>query len=268
MLAMDSNLNLEPNIAFYWRWGVPIFSATALLSLWLSNINIQLFQWLNHFLSPMGNQFWSHLTMLGDTSLGLLLILPFVGRRPDIVWKFVLAALFASMWSHGLKSIFSSLRPAGILPLDSFNLIGPMLEHNAFPSGHTTTIFVLAGLLCLHPVSERLKWAALTLAFTVGLSRIACGAHWPLDVLGGMLGGWLSAVCGVYIAKRTPAIASNSNFQRSVAAILIVAAFWTVFFYDSHFPNTQLFLVTIAVLSVIFAMPGVFRVWFVREKCD
>lgn len=266
MLAMDLNFNLTPKIAFYWRWGVPIFSASALAALWLSNENVQLFQLLNHSLSPIGLGFWSHLTMLGDTTLGLMLILPFVGRRPDIVWKFVLAAVLASLWSHGLKSIFSSLRPAGVLPLDSFQIFGPVLAHNAFPSGHTTTIFLLAGLVCLHSVKEGMKWAILGLALLVALSRIACGAHWPLDVLGGMLGGWLSAMGGILIAERTPKMAENQYFQRTVTTMLIAAALWTVFFYDSYFPNTQFFLVLSVFVSVAFSLPAVLSVWSSRAK--
>lgn len=266
MLAMDLNLNSTSKIAFYWRWGVPIFSVNALVVLWLSNKNIQLFQLLNQFLSPIGAGFWSHLTMLGDTTLGLMLILPFVGRRPDIVLKFVLAAVLASLWSHGLKSIFSSLRPAGVLPLDSFQIFGPVLAHNAFPSGHTTTIFLLAGLVCLHSVKEGMKWAMLGLALLVGLSRIACGAHWPLDVLGGMLGGWLSAMGGILIAGRTPNMAKNRYFQRTVTTVLIAVALWTVFFYDSHFPNTQVFLVLIALVSVALSLPAVLSVWSIRAK--
>ncbi|MEU3184062.1 phosphatase PAP2 family protein [Streptomyces sp. NPDC006923] len=67
----------------------------------------------------------------------------------------------------------------------------------AFPSGHTTTSAVAAGLL-IWGVTRRDRTAAAYLlcallvcwAVAVGLSRIYLGVHWATDVLG----GWLFAV--------------------------------------------------------------------------
>ncbi|MFD5813866.1 phosphatase PAP2 family protein [Streptomyces sp. NPDC127038] len=67
----------------------------------------------------------------------------------------------------------------------------------SFPSGHTTTSAVTAGLLIL-AVTARAPQTRRTLvaligcwAVLVGLSRVYLGVHWFSDVVG----GWLFAVC-------------------------------------------------------------------------
>lgn len=243
-----------------WRWGVPLFAALALAVLLATGSNVVVFGFLNRLMAYAGDTWWSHITILGDTSLALLLLLPLLGRRPDLVWQFVLAALFASLWSQGGKELFSSLRPPAILPAGTFHLIGPLLEHNSFPSGHTTTIFVLAGLLCAQPLSNRLKWAVLMLAVLVGLSRIACGVHWPQDVLGGMFGGWLSARAGVWLARRWHA-GLNVWFQRFLAVLITLLALWTMFYYDNGLPGTRLFQFTIALACLLWSIKGQYRLF-------
>lgn len=250
----------SPLVAPVWIWGVPVFAVLALAILLATGSNIALFQLLNHAAAYAGNAWWSHLTVMGDASLGLLLMLPLLGRRPEVVWQFVLAALFATLWSHGMKEIFSSLRPPAVLPAGSFHLIGPMLEHNSFPSGHTTTIFVLAGLVAMQQLGNKVKAWMLALAVLVGVSRIACGVHWPLDVLGGMFGGWLSALAGVALARRWQA-GLNVWFQRALAVLLTLLAFWTMFYYDDGLPGTWLFQFVVSVVCLGWSLKGQYRLF-------
>ncbi len=260
MSAMD----LKNNFAnATWRWGVPIFALTALSLLLATGGNIALFQWLNTIMLHAGDALWSHLTVFGDTTLALAFILLLIGRRPDLSWQFVLAAVFASLWTHGGKELFSSFRPPAVLPAGSFHLIGPMLEHNSFPSGHTTTAFVLAGLVCAQAAPSWFKTFALFLAILVGLSRIACGVHWPLDVAGGMLGGWLSAILGVALAQRWQA-GLRVGFQRGLAALMTGVALWSMFFYDSGFPNTWLFQFTLTAACLVLSLKWQYRLFKFR----
>ncbi|MBK7982010.1 MAG: phosphatase PAP2 family protein [Candidatus Competibacteraceae bacterium] len=72
-------------------------------------------------------------------------------------------------------------------------------------SGHAATVAMLTGVIVLHLPDDRRRrwsWLLLVLAGLVGLSRVVVGAHWPLDVLAGVTGGWLAAVLGTVWAQR------------------------------------------------------------------
>ena len=66
----------------------------------------------------------------------------------------------------------------------------------AFPSGHTQNAAVLWSYLAGHYRKKALIVAAVVMIPLVGLARIYRGAHWPVDVLGGMAIGvalvWLA----------------------------------------------------------------------------
>lgn len=265
-----NSLLLDTTVAFNnpWRWSVPLVAAVALLVLLALGDNVQLFYFMNRIMSYASDGLWTHLTLLGDGQIVVLFILPFLGRRPDVVWQYVLAALLAGLFVYGMKEIFSTLRPPAALLAGSFHLNGPDLQNNAFPSGHTTAFFVLAGLVCLHRTKVWFKFAILLLAIFVGLSRIANGVHWPVDVLGAAMGGWLVAIVAVWLAQYWRA-GLNVWVQRIFALILTLVSVWAVWslwhHYDDVYPGTHVMQVLLFVACLALSVPGQLRLFNLKR---
>jgi membrane-associated phospholipid phosphatase len=149
---------------------------------------------------PLPAGFWETLTTLGDGRIQLALMLPFCLRYPRVFWALVLGALMAGMISRGFKMWLPMPRPAAVLDASQITIIGARLTSHSFPSGHTVSAFsfVVAWLALLG------GWRALPiimLAALVGLSRIAVGAHWPVDVLAGALIGTVGGWAGLRLSR-------------------------------------------------------------------
>lgn len=144
----------------------------------------------NH-LPPM---LWECLTVLGDERVLLAIFLPFAMRYPRQLFAILLAAALAGLLARGLKMWAALPRPAAVLPAELITIIGPRVTRHAFPSGHTASLFAFVGVLLGLPAGLRYRYALLLLAALAGLSRVAVGAHWPLDVLAGAMLGLIAAM--------------------------------------------------------------------------
>lgn len=144
------------------------------------------------------------ITFCGDTLFALVLLLLVARRFPQVLWLATCSAAVATLLSRGLKALLNSARPGAVLPPDSFHLAGPLYYTHSYPSGHTVTAFVAAASFSWFLPQAWLRWCAFALALLVGWSRVGVGAHWPLDVLGGMVIGTLSVFIGAQLAQRLP----------------------------------------------------------------
>ncbi len=85
-----------------------------------------------------------------------------------------------------------------------------IIRASSFPSGHTSMYIVMFGfpvyLLWRHCAAGWLKWLAtifyLTLVLFVGPARVALGAHWWSDVVGGTLLGFFMLLLGIELYER------------------------------------------------------------------
>ncbi|MFQ5469691.1 MAG: phosphatase PAP2 family protein [Gammaproteobacteria bacterium] len=237
---------------------VPITSIVCLLVIFLLDLNQELFLEINALSELTGPALWANITLFGDGLVVFVLVLPFIGRRPDIVAAVFLTALIATLFVHGLKPLFQVARPPAVLATELFHIIGPAHKMGSFPSGHTTSAFALAGVLVLSIQIRWLTGVLLVLAILAGLSRIVVGVHWPMDVVAGMGLGWLAAVIGVWGAKRWQWLYSNV-FQFIFGGLLLVAGVVLLTSHQSGYDQALYFQRIIAAVCLMGGITGAMR---------
>ena len=176
-----------------------------------THVQIPLFKKINHALSIMPGLEWN-LTEAGNALIGISLLAPLLYFAPAIWGAMFDSLLIALGLTELLKTIFSMPRPAAVIDRADFTIIGPTLTANSLPSGHSITLFVFITVLIIAffpQVKARWKkevWVAGMVAgmFFVALSRVACGAHWPLDVLTGSATGCIFAISGILLDRKFP----------------------------------------------------------------
>lgn len=162
----------------------------------------------NTSFATLPSSLWSAVTLLGDSTVLLPVLALFVLGRPR-VWAAVLASVPAgALLSTSVKHWAGVPRPAAVLDQTWFNLIGPALHNNSFPSGHTISAFMAAAAVlatCVARPQRGRDWAliacGLLAATVIALSRVAVGAHWPLDLAAGAAIGWLAGLSGAALAR-------------------------------------------------------------------
>jgi membrane-associated phospholipid phosphatase len=97
----------------------------------------------------------------------------------------------------GIKLVVAQPRP---MPFE-----GPAYkEALSYPSGHVTFVMALTVAVCVVLAGTRWRWPVVIflclIALATGWSRLMLGVHYPMDIVGGMLGGLSGAfmVLGVW----------------------------------------------------------------------
>ncbi|MDO9224826.1 MAG: phosphatase PAP2 family protein [Pseudomonadota bacterium] len=236
-------------------WLLPAIALLVLLPLSDPARNQAAFLALNHAAAALPAVLWSNLTVLGDALVALTLSLLLLRRRPDLALAVLLASLPATLLTHGLKDALDVARPYAVLG-DQAHVIGRVLVAGAFPSGHTTTIFVLAAVLVGGLRGTSATGWILAAALLAGFSRVAVGAHWPLDVIGGILCGWASGLLGLYWARRLD-WATLPRVVLGMRLLLLGCAGALLFDYNSGYPLARPFELLVAVTVLAFhLLPG------------
>lgn len=133
------------------------------------------------------------LTRAGDTSGWVvhgLVLAALLQVEPAVLAVMTAAAVLATGSSQLAKRAFRRSRPSASIPGLVAHAADP--DPFSFPSGHSTVAFAIAtAALASNPV---LGGVETVLAAAIATSRISLGAHYPVDVVGGVA---LGVSCGL-----------------------------------------------------------------------
>lgn len=197
-------------VAALWAWGVALLVA----SLEYSRIErfdeqvLLLLRRPDDLAVPIGPSWLltaaRDLSALGSTTVLVFMVVSVVGyllleRRMGMLGFVLAATCGGGLIVDVLKPLFARPRPQVVPHL--------VPVHSAsFPSGHSllsAVVYLTLGALLARVTSDRITriyliLLAALLTISIGLSRIYLGVHYPTDVLGGWVGGFLWALaCGL-----------------------------------------------------------------------
>lgn len=198
--------------------------------IYLGDLNKDLFFAINGFAYNFEDKLWAVLTNLSDGLITFVLLLPFIYKKPQYIWSVLLAAILFTIFGQTAKHVLQIPRPPQVLAPNEVHLIGPDWGANAFPSGHASMIFNLAGVFALTTAKKWFRIVLIAAASVIALTRVAVGVHWPLDVVAGAALGWITIWLGLKLAQRTP-WGWGSWAQKILGAILLMACV-VLFFLD------------------------------------
>ncbi len=196
---------------------------------------------------------WQWLTVLGDERVSLTLALLLSRRHPRVFWSLICAALVAIAYARGLKPLVDAARPPAVLPVGTFQLIGEGHQRHSFPSGHSVTAAVFFGVLAYYAQQLRWRLVFILLGTAAGLSRVALGVHWPVDVMAGLAGGAIAALIGVWLARRSLWGIYDEGVH---LAFVVLAAFAAVglLFDDGGYPAAAPLLWLLGSLALVWTV--------------
>jgi membrane-associated phospholipid phosphatase len=250
------NSDLSLKSAQLWIFPLIAFSLAGIFS--ATDLNIPVFLYLNGMLNSwIPSPWWAHITNGGDGFVAVAMTLPFCVKNHRFVMMLMVAGAIIAILMQVIKSNFSMQRPPSLLDQEQFVIVGKAYMGGSFPSGHTATSFFVVTLVFLNYPNKLVRCTALMIGLTVALSRIACGVHWPTDVLAGAGTGWLVSALVYYLFSRWP-----RSFHPKVALVLqwlpLVVISVGVSWYETTYAGTRVSFVMLCVLMIVLYLSRTF----------
>ncbi|MDO4982639.1 MAG: phosphatase PAP2 family protein [Eubacteriales bacterium] len=186
--------------------------------LWLNTVfaafdmNVTLFI---HKLYEMGGGFFTPffelVSLLGKGGIAMIMFAAamLINKRPRRAGTAVLLGLLVGVIITNLciKTTVARPRPYADESSIFYQLwitVGQNMESDySFPSGHTTAAMAFATAL-FFTCNKRYSWTAFIFALLMGVARVYLCVHFPSDVIGGFIVGFVSGVIGTLIACKLP----------------------------------------------------------------
>jgi membrane-associated phospholipid phosphatase len=193
-------------IASHWVWCIPFIPLSLAITIYFGDLQSPTFLFINRYTQTLPDTLWAWLTFLGNGWGIFAICFPLLVLSPRLLIAGLFASSLGGIVSLIIKPLLEMPRPASILALKDFYIVGEPLLHRAMPSGHTLTAFAVAS--GIYFASDRDKrtslWWIFIIASFAGLSRNALGAHWLTDVLAGSAIGIWSGMLGAILVGLIP----------------------------------------------------------------
>lgn len=201
--------------------------------------------------------FWANITFVGDTLTALAIALLVALRFPKVALVTLLAAVIGGVTIQLIKYGLALPRPPAVLSPEDFTLIGPGIKSRSFPSGHTATAFLMMGVFTRAATQPIAKIVLIVIALLIGVSRVAVGVHWPVDV---MVGGAIGCIGAFLALQWGDRLAQPASVFGAIMLLMVVAAA-QLLFYDGGFEATRVTAPIIGATSLLIAAYVSLRRW-------
>jgi undecaprenyl-diphosphatase len=150
---------------------------------------------------------WETLSVAGLGLSALAALSVGARRHPRVFAALPWMLIVGGGLTHLVKHVAPLPRPAAVLAAADLHVVGQRLLQRTLPSGHAMTAVAVVVVLFLAggPFWRRPTVVAgsVLLAAAIGVSRVASGAHWPVDVAAGAVLGWATGCVSVHLAALT-----------------------------------------------------------------
>lgn len=241
------------------------FFALVLLFIPVNIYDHEIFTVLNGFHTPLKDTFWLTFTTIGDGFLLGIILGAFLVVNPRLTVFGLTLLILSSLAGQVIKAVIPMPRPVAVL--DSVHVIGPLLRSGSFPSGHAGAGMAAGLAIAYFSPSLMARILAITMGVLIGISRIFVGAHFPQDVVGGMLCS--VAIFLIFSSWVWPWLESRIPDRPSISRPLFriacgaegVAAVAALFIHAPRYAESPSVAMTVAALVLGFVAVGLWRLW-------
>ncbi|MBP6409860.1 MAG: phosphatase PAP2 family protein [Pseudarcicella sp.] len=195
---------LQTNIT-YWSAYLILFSFVLIWT--ITHTKFEQMACVNHAVCHLGNAFFQMSSSLGEPLFFLSIIIAYLFIDYSKSLTLLLSLITSALVVRILKLAFDTSRPKlyfkdveylwRFVPNENVNI------YNSFPSGHTTTSFLLFTSLALFNNNKKYSLVYLFFAIMTGFSRVYLFQHFPEDILAGSVLGIFFAILFYCFRQKT-----------------------------------------------------------------